>query len=362
MIKTIILLIGLALFAGCTNFPSRYENIEGNKTRPFTIVCDPAEAAPGDTVTVRLFCYYPSGRTIRWSLFPDYRMDLYGNENDGDVEIDLQAASDTFRFVVPEWTIARYTYANTVLRPLVDSMTGLTVSGADSFLRAVPSLPPDLAPIADQFSTRVKLEATIDSDIRLKVFKYLTVRYSRRFASPNVNTNPDIRWIGVAVVDRKGVTDPDSIRDYPHAVQYLYYPDSLHLLSDTVTVDVDKSYFMIADSGINGIDTTRQRYSYYSIKDKTFKTDLEEYFYDWFYTNLDLAAPMKMDSLFVFGGDRSNSVARFLPPVDTRMERVRIYLVCRDFRPDDPTVSTGCAFRETQFHLRYTDAYRRAHP
>lgn len=360
--KTLIGFLGLFLLSGCTDFPSRYENIEGNKTRPFTIICDPAEAAPGDTVTVRLFCYYPAGRAIRWSLFPDYRIDLYGNENDGAVEIDLQAASDSFQFVVPAWTIARSTYANTVLRPLLDSMAGLSVAEADTMLKTLPSLPPELIPLADQFSTRIKVQAVIESDIHLRVFKYLTVRYSRKFASPSVNLNPEIRWIGVTTVYHKGVTDPDSIRNFPHSVQYLYYPDSLHLLNDTVTVDVDRSYFMVADSGINGADTTRQHYTYYSFRTGALKTDLEEYFYDWFYTNLDYGPPMKMDSLFVFSGDRSEAAVPFLPPVDTKMGRARIYLVVRDFRPDDPTVSTGCAYRETLLHFRYSDAYRRAHP
>ena len=64
-------------FIGCAEFPEKYENvIEGEKIRPFAIVMDPPEAAPGDTVSVSLRMY-DAGKNydVEWELCLKYQID-----------------------------------------------------------------------------------------------------------------------------------------------------------------------------------------------------------------------------------------------------------------------------------------------
>ena len=94
--KINILIIGLILlFSACSNFPERYENvIEGKKIRPFAIVLEPAEAAPGDTVDVSLHIY-DAGKnySVEWSLQLDYLDYSSTNDRNPANTLDLDSMS-----------------------------------------------------------------------------------------------------------------------------------------------------------------------------------------------------------------------------------------------------------------------------
>ena len=104
---TAVLLLGAI---ACVKFPTPFENIVvGQKIRPFAVVCDPPDGAPGDTVSVRLHYYTPPGKkpAIRWSAALDYGVDSYGNKFEKrmvDLGPMMLAASlpDSFRFRIPD--------------------------------------------------------------------------------------------------------------------------------------------------------------------------------------------------------------------------------------------------------------------
>ena len=350
----------------CTNFPTPFENIVANeKIRPFSVVCDPPEAAPGDTVSVRLYYYDPAGDkpTIHWNIALDYGTDLRNNQfANRIVSLDSMMLSgstpDSFRFRVPDSVFLYSTQMSELTNNKSINPKHLTIGEVDSTLRTAASArvsTPQLIALADNFSCKLKLIAQMRSTISLDVTMLLRIRYSDKFKSPEVNKNPVIKWIGIVKVPIVNFTEIDSLSSYGASLQYLYnsfHPDSVR---DTVIIDSGFTYFVVADSG----EGQHQIYQYLSLTDNSMQKDTENYNYSWFYTNLDYSAGMIMDSLLIFGGGRSGSVRAFLPPVDVSMHRFALYLVVRDSRGGDVGATPGEAFRQANGYFIYTDAYTR---
>ncbi|MEW6040934.1 MAG: hypothetical protein AB1633_05380 [Elusimicrobiota bacterium] len=281
-----------------------------SKTRPIAIICEPPEAAPGDTVEIFFHGFiYGEQPVIRWTAALDFAFDMKANEiiENRVILLDslmLQGSTSLhFRFVVPESTLLYSTMLRSSFNVIGEEL-GMSLEQADSFLKGFRS-------------------------------------------------NPTIGGFGIMEVDAKGIRDPDSIKFFSHKTYFLY-PDTA---DDTIEIGRNKSYFAIADSGINGNDTDMQSYTYISSIDSTFKTEREIYFYDWFYTNLDYRSPMKMDSLILLPGYSSRSIVALLPPVDTAMHNFKLYLAVRDNRPNQGTISCGVAYCEAKGYFKYTADY-----
>ncbi len=344
----------------CSGFPSKYENVDLTKTRPFAIICEPPDASPGDTVRVRFECYTAvDSPQLEWEAVLDGASDLYGQilKEGRVVDLDsLMLPGSTpydFRFVVPD-SILLYNSA-------LNAMLGPQLSRIDSLLKehrgSPETLPVSMVDFVDQIACRIKLTVNVSAEFELEVFKYLLVRYSRAYGSVNSNRNPEINWVGVVRVEKSNLSDPDSIPSYPHTFQYLYNSLDSALVDDTVLIDTGCSYFVVADSGINGSDSSIQSYRYYSFIDSTFKPGVEELYFDWFYTNLDYTSGMIMDSLILFQSDRSRHIVRMLPPVDTTMHRFKLTTVVRDARIEQALNASGAAYRESTGYFRFSDAY-----
>jgi hypothetical protein len=202
----------------------------------------------------------------------------------------------------------------------------------------------------------------VNAEFPLDVYKYMTIRYTRdlKSDSANVNRNPSLRWIAVYDVPRGKVNSFDSVAKYNPAIKYLFYPlhpDSV-MVMDTITIDSGHTYYLIADSGINGHDTDMQTYTYVSLISGSAITTKENYYYQWFYKDLDYRSPMVYDSLIMFsGGNEVGNATRFLTPVDTAMHRFEFYCVVRDVRLDFEAV--GESEYEVTGYFKYTDAYAR---
>jgi hypothetical protein len=361
--------VALALVS-CINFPTPFENIvAGEKIRPFAVVCDPPEAAPGDTVSVRLYYYNPLGNapSIHWNISLDYGVDLRGSEFEKNV-VNLDSmmlfgsTPDTFRFRVPDSVLVHSTLISELVRNPSINPFHLTIDAADSMLRAAAmsgASSPLLTALADNFSCKVKLRAQMRASISIDVTMLLRVRYSNKVHSPNVNKNPTLTWMGIIKVPTAKFTDIDSLATSGYTFQYLYnqaHPDSVR---DTVTIDSGYRYFAVADTGDSLKGTRPQTYQYLSYADNAMVLDTERYNFSWFFTNLDYASGMVMDSLIMFGQGRSRGVREVLPPVDTAMHRFSLYCTVRDSRPGDAGATPGEAFGLTEGYFAYTPSYAR---
>jgi hypothetical protein len=357
----------MLVLVGCVNFLSKFEDIEANKTRPIAVVVEPAEAAPGDTVHVKYYGFSPdpSNVSLHWTAVLDFSLSAYGNADAESHYVNLDnmmlpgSKPDDFYFVVPDSTLLYSTYLKGMMQAAWNT-SQLTLEQANALLKTAAAtnapLPSPLDSIADMIGAKIKIMVHISAEIQLDVFKYMTIRYSRRLFSPNTNINPFARWIQVCTADTSKLLSFDSIDRHPHTAQYLF--SRQNTVNDTVVIDSGKSYFIVADSCIDGTDTLMQQYSYLSlISGKSF-TQRENYYYQWFYKDLDYTSSMKYDSLILFqgGNERGNAVG-FMPPVDTAMHHFKFYMVMRDSRADFEAV--GENEYEVTGYFKYTDRYAR---
>ncbi|MBU0741729.1 hypothetical protein KKA85_05660 [bacterium] len=217
--------------AGCdTTFPGEEMDVAGGrKTRPFAIVCEPPEAAPGETVTVTLHYYEPEPdrHDVSWRVSLDYDLGLYeADEVERDiVELDglvnppqsdaYGFCTQAFTYTVPDEALLRASSQPEVItdelllalaRPLLDlaeddplSKTeldlrlALTAAGQVSWEYVVDdNIRAMWGRLGDLFACEIRFRAGIDGAVRVDVTKNLTVRYSSNLESVNVNQNPRI--------------------------------------------------------------------------------------------------------------------------------------------------------------------------
>ena len=321
-------LAAAALFcAGCAEFPDKYENVIADaKIRPFAIVLDPPEAAPGDTVHAALKLY-DAGKpyTVRWSLALKFQVKqgVTGSpfptasewiDLDSGAAAAVAANGLSLSLRVPDGArnpLHRSGYVSEVIavnglsaaeRTLLPEI-GIEASAGgiprEILLTALAShaeLPNGLAPLVDGFLAIVQLRAHVTAPgFALEVTKNLTVRYSNRLSpgayASNVNANPRLDSIGFIHVHAKGVSDFGKIAGY--ASDTLYFKTSAEtgeapLGYDTLRVVPEDSYFLIASRG------AAQTY-----RSPQGLTHDEQVLYQWFYTNLD-APGRNWEDLIVF--------------------------------------------------------------
>jgi len=346
-----------ANLGGCSTDMSQQLAIEpGVKTRPLAVICDPPEAVPGEQVEVRLYLYAPDPGALAtsWRVALDYRMDIYDElESEGayvsldETMEDLRwdAADDGtiiqgFSFVVPESTMfVSSGLPERVTDPLPPEMLELIdpaqegyVTRAEilTFLRNVD--PATLAPAtlaavraySDLFGCQIRLRGTITGDIDLDVTKNLTVRYSKKFGSDNVNTNPGIRWVGIIEVQGRDVDDRDEIASYDTDTTYVYHATEPSRVERTLKINPAYTYYALVDHEI-------ERYrSPAGIEHE------EDHEYHWHYRKFTPDA--NEDPLFVDDDgseiemEEMDEIIRFDPPNWSVATGFQFFLVVRDFR------------------------------
>ncbi|MDQ3002634.1 MAG: hypothetical protein M3Y08_15395 [Fibrobacterota bacterium] len=363
-----ILVAGVLLLAGCADFPEKYENvIIGDKIRPFSIIMDPPEAAPGDTVQVRLKLYdAEKSYAVAWQLALKYQVNQGATSSGfpsaseivdletGALKFDESDDGLTFSIVIPGGD--RNPLKLTALSPEVlkseselssGEKAGLRKLGISSlqsglkkmdFINALDSsalIPNELSPLVDGLIGLVQFKAKLSSPgFDLDVTKNLTVRYSNKLDSglyaSNVNRNPLIDSIGFIHVHAAGITHFEEIEGHesdtvffttssgngPHTVAY-----------DTLKVVPGHSYFLIA--------ATRRAEQQYRSPLGSMHT--EQLFFQWFYTNFDLAGADWDDLLKLENGDRPVNlpvVPLKFPKASIGLKHFAIRATVGDTRPE----------------------------
>ncbi|MBN1128053.1 MAG: hypothetical protein JXA71_03660 [Chitinispirillaceae bacterium] len=298
-------LLVVGFVAHCTQFPTRYERIEPDALRSIGFTYEPyAEAAPGDTLTVRAYFGGEKVVSVEWTWSTDHVIDGYGT----DTVLNITALpviggasrlpdSAEVSFVIPDSVFFTtrglsprvYGAARAALPPGMASMPQQEHAAFLADLMAVdPSNPAAFVPFIDRwgaamgvstlddqalatilsiggtllraFSAPAVLYATVTSETgkTLKIKGDFFIRYNRKLVGTPfsgllpVNRNPAIRWIGVYSVKGKGLVtfnpaDPANADKF--TLTYLYnelFPDSVR---DTIDIDTGHSYFFAADSG-----------------------------------------------------------------------------------------------------------------
>ncbi len=216
--------------SGCdTTYPNEEMDIAGSdRTRPFAIVCEPAEAVPGEMVTVTMHYYEPDpdNHNVTWQVALDYDLGLYeADEVERDI-VTLDAVNaptwdehgfctQTFTYVIPDDALLR---ASSQPEVITDELV-LALAREVMNLEADESLTkveldhnldriaagetswdyihdPEIREIwdwlSDLFACRIRFRASIDGTVRVDVTKTLLVRYSREIITENINLNPQM--------------------------------------------------------------------------------------------------------------------------------------------------------------------------
>ncbi|MFH1843035.1 MAG: hypothetical protein ABIF77_07480, partial [bacterium] len=326
-------------------------------TRPFAIVCEPPDAAPGETVTVTLHCYepQPSAGEVSWMLVLDYNEDLYGEQavERRIIDLDQLATIDdmvydneglgtlTFEFVVPQNTLlVTSALEDRFTEPLPDAVRQLfqpahadylTRAEIDGFLARVDpaALDPEslawVQSVSDRFACQIRLRASLRSGIDLTVTKNLTVRYSSRLGSDNVNQNPTVNWVAVLAVHHSDLEDPDDIGRYVVDTTYVYHRDPARQDTTPIAVDRNLTYYLQVDhdpvpylSPLGNLQT-------------------EDHDYNWYFARLYSSNSDRNFYLNETGDDKPDigeleEIVRFDPPPGPDAKQVRVFVVVRDYR------------------------------
>jgi hypothetical protein len=356
-----LLLPGLLLAAACSDAFNDLEmhlGLEG-KTRPLAILCEPPEAAPGDTVRVTLYLHAPDpdAVSVSWRVALDYDLGPYGTDEIEQRLLPLAPPAPAseglgflrqeFLFVVPDSTLL---WASALEDPVTDpAMVALAalllppgtaspppkaavaaylagLSAAE--LAALPAATRAAAwGLADRFAGRVRFRAALASEVYVEVTRNLTIRHSGRLGSPNANHNPGYEGFEILAIPHPDVDYDDRLL---YADELEHYPFAVgeSLPGQRVPRHADWTYY---------VALTAQRESYTSpySGDQLFT---ERTSHRWYYVALD----DPRDPYPLFRNDEGEATemwelddnVRLVPPAAGEERHYRLICCLRDSRPE----------------------------
>lgn len=248
MLRNTLILVSLMILAtGCgVSFPDEemHFGLE-TKARPYAVVVEPPDAAPGETVTVTLFVQAPdpAEMDITWQAALDYNIGLYGADEveRSHVQVPVPPVSadadgfmtQEFQWVVPDsvhlWTSAiPEVLDDPLMVALAEALLGDAASSpprkveVDAWLRDLtaadvaamePSDQEATWALADRFACQIRFRAQLRTDLVVDVTRNLTVRHTGRLGGPNKNENARINSFAIIAVnkldaDRDDISDP----------------------------------------------------------------------------------------------------------------------------------------------------------
>lgn len=236
-------LTGLTGLTGCGDgFPDEemHFGIE-NKVRPYAVVIEPPEAAPGDTVLITLLARTPDPDEldITWRVALDFDTGLYETDEVERLYRDLASPlpsvdadgflGQSFQWVVPD-SVMLYSSAlpevldDPAMVILAEELIGpgdgspLTKSAVDAWFKAMTADqlaamdPPERMTVwalADLFACQVRFRATLRTDLIIDVTRNLTIRHTARLGGPNSNHNAGVTRLAVVALEKEDATCSD---------------------------------------------------------------------------------------------------------------------------------------------------------
>ncbi|MBN1131417.1 MAG: hypothetical protein JXA71_20705, partial [Chitinispirillaceae bacterium] len=351
LLMTMIIMCGI-------QFPTRYERVENDRVRTLAFVYDNktlAEAAPGDTVTLRSYFAGERVSGIQWTVSTRVITDNVLGDTFGDTEslsgymvpgryreyFGGGTDSAVFDFVVPpdvitvhfggDMTVADLMPSGAAV-PFPEPFSSVPVSALIESLDSIagmiparifelPGYPPyqwltaalagaglgldALEPLLQMSSVNIKIFALVNGKHRVE--STLTVRYNSRFhilePAISINHNPSVNWIEIVRLKKdSAAVFYDPLRDTGKIDAVFPFNDA----DDTVPIDEGYRYFLVCDSAAASLDSGSSLTGG--------NVERENLLCRWFFRNEENVDNVPLDSLVSIQGSPYNSAA-LLPPV-----------------------------------------------
>lgn len=283
MNKIIMSLLLLPILAGlnaCSDgFPDEemHFGIE-DKVRPYAVIIEPPEAAPGDTVQVTLLAQtpHPDELDISWRVALDYSIGLYETDeverNYRGIDVPFPETdadgfmTQTFQWVVPDSALlfssdipeilddpAMVFLAEELMGPEAGSPP--TKSAVNAWLGALTwDDMNDMSSqereatwaLADRFACQVRFRAVLRTGATVDVTRNLTIRYTNKLEGDNTNTNSLVRHLYVVAVEKQDAIMEDLYDENIPQLGY-FFIGVYERQNDQVQVPyhADWTYFMV---------------------------------------------------------------------------------------------------------------------
>jgi hypothetical protein len=399
--------LGVVL-GGCSQFPTAYDRVDNDKVRLLDFIYEPAEAAPGDSVTlVAVF----SGRdpnidNIQWDVSYKVVRNAYGQDTAFNsaplamLRFDTTFSAQTYavglRFKVPETIVSDGVYDRSLLEQVLvrmgsdggatsqlspDSLVQLLDAMAqrapqwrgvlardstledslvrdDALFAQYRSIAP-LLPLACQvFTANMRLFATIPGSHRIR--SDYAVRYSSALAglpgsALRLNYNPRIDSIGLYSVKGEMVQFIDPANTpYSFTYRTLYRPGEL--LVDTPSVHFDKGYSYVLTCFANGRDSALTIDAFAQGGQPVAEKLRTQWYFALDAKEAEAVDPFKYPNI----ENNGNLVCGLFPAIDTRISRATIWLELRDELLNELNRPQGSTLQEFSLNFTYSEAYKRS--
>jgi len=357
----IVLLLTVVGLAGCGDgFPDEemHFGIE-DKARPYAVVIEPAEAAPGETVQVTLLARAPDPDEldITWKVALDYDLGLYEVDEVERNYRQLTAAppvadadgflSQTFSWVVPDSALLITSALPDVLTDselalLVTELIGPgagsppTRQAIDAWLKdrtaaelamMDPLMREATWALADRFACQIRFRATLRTSRVIDVTRNLTIRHTARLDGPNTNHNAVVNSLAVIAVQKTDATVNELRAGQIAQTRHAFIEQGVRV-ADYLQIPLQPSWTYYLVTGF-----APEQY------DSPFNPDLlvtEDADYRWYYYRQD--APTADHHFFVAEDGTEAEMfdldqeARIMPPGIGAT--VRVVAAVRDYRTD----------------------------
>ncbi len=282
----LLLLVVVGVSACSDGFPDEemHFGLE-EKVRPYAIIIDPPEAAPGDTVLVTLLAQTsdPDELDISWRVAMDYSLGMYETDeierqyHTLDVPLPQTDAdgflNQTFQWVVPDSAILNASDIPEVLDDpamvyLAEELIGPeagsppTKSAVNAWLSALTmddvnemsSMEREATwALADRFAIQVRFRAALRTDAVVDVTRNLTVRYTNALEGPNTNENSRVRHLYVVAIEKANAPMEDLYNEQVPQSGY-FFISVFDRINDSVQIPYhsDWTYYIINTFTIQG--------------------------------------------------------------------------------------------------------------
>jgi hypothetical protein len=382
----------ILLLMHCIEFPIQYERIEHDKVRLLDFIYEPAEAKPGDTVTVKaLFAGKKiTPDEISWRVSYKMARNIYGTDTtyeeqplDGEEEqcdFSDKTSCISKRFVIPvdcieqspmiqnDWisqvpeglrTMIPEEYtrlSKTEIIKLVDSLA-CDINPASlhedtaSIQKYYPGLLPHLPLLVQLLTVKIRLFAEIINDHR--ILSDYSVNYAGALSQlPGVplfeNHNPVIDSIGIYKVKGAGLMTFDaSDKD----VTYFSFSDSASSIPE---IKVEKGYSYFIDVWVSGRDTVFTLGDITKNESSLRREDLSaEWFFQMGKEETEDFTPNDMMNISALGDLRGV----FFPPRVKEIRKFTIWVQVTDSKLGVLNRSQGSSVAEVNGHFSYSDEF-----